>query len=128
MMDPPGFALENFDAVGRWRETDAGRAVDASGTLADGTVVDGPAALREAILSRPEIFAGTVTQKLLTYALARGLEPSDMPAVRAIVRDAANDDYRFSALVLGVVRSAPFRLQSSAGEATIAMLAEPAGQ
>jgi hypothetical protein len=110
-MDPPGFALENFDPVGRWRNTDAGRPVDASGTLADGTSVVGPSALREAILSRPEIFVGTVTEKLMTYALARGLEPEDMPAVRAIVRAAANDDYRFSALVLGVVRSVPFQMK-----------------
>jgi hypothetical protein len=128
-MDPPGFALENFDAIGRWRVTDAGRPVDATGMLTDGTVVDGPVALREAILSRPEIFVGTVTQKLLTYALARGLEPSDMPTVRAIVRDAADDDYRFSALVLGIVRSTPFRMQDAApAAATTAMLAEPAAQ
>jgi hypothetical protein len=109
-MDPPGFALENFDAVGRWRDTDAGRAVDATGKLSDGTEVAGPAALREAILSRPELFAGTLTKKLMTYALARGLEPEDMPAVRAIVRAAAKDDYRFSALVLGIVQSVPFRM------------------
>ena len=106
---PLGYALENFDPIGRWRETDAGRAVDASGTLADGTQIHGPAALRDAILSRPDIFVGTVTQKLMTYALARGVEPQDMPAVRAIVRDAAQDDYKFSALVLGVVNSVPFQ-------------------
>jgi hypothetical protein len=129
-MDPPGFALENFDAIGRWRETDAGRPVDATGTLADGTVVDGPSALRAAILSRPDIFVGTVAQKLMTYALARGLEPGDMPAVRAIVRDAAADDYRFSALVLGIVQSAPFRMQEQApaAAATTARLAELPGQ
>jgi hypothetical protein len=110
-MDPPGFALENFDPLGRWRRTDAGQAVDASGTLADGTPVDGPRALREAIVSRPEIFVGTVTEKLMTYALARGLEPDDMPAVRAIVRAAAADEYRFGALVLGIVRSVPFQMR-----------------
>ena len=88
-MDPPGFALENFDAVGRWRELDAGRSVDARGSLPDGVELTGPAELREAILGRPELFARTVTQKLMTYALARGLEPEDMPAVRAIVRAAA---------------------------------------
>ncbi|HEX5047541.1 MAG TPA: DUF1592 domain-containing protein [Gammaproteobacteria bacterium] len=109
-MDPPGFALENFDAVGRWRDTDAGRPVDATGKLSDGTEVSGPAALREAILNRPEVFAGTLTKKLMTYALARGLEPEDMPAARAIVRAAAKDDYRFSALVLGIVQSVPFRM------------------
>jgi hypothetical protein len=117
-MDPPGFALENFDPVGRWRETDGGRPIDASGTLADGTPITGPAALREAILSRPEVFAGTVTQKLMTYALARGLEPEDMPAVRAIVRAAAEDDYRFSALVLGVVRSVPFQMKEQPVDAS----------
>jgi hypothetical protein len=109
-MDPPGFALENFDAVGRWRDTDAGRPVDATGKLSDGTEVAGAAALREAILGRPELFAGTLTKKLMTYALARGLEAEDMPAARAIVRAAAKDDYRFSALVLGIVRSVPFRM------------------
>ncbi len=88
-MDPPGFALENFDPVGRWRETDGGRPIDASGTLAGGVPITGPIALREAIISRPEIFVGTVTQKLMTYALARGLEPEDMPAVRGVVRAAA---------------------------------------
>jgi hypothetical protein len=109
-MDPPGFALENFDAVGRWRDMDAGRPVDATGKLTDGTEVAGPAALRDAILSRPELFVGTLTKKLMTYALARGLEPEDMPAVRAIVRGAANNDYRFGALVLGIVQSVPFRM------------------
>jgi len=124
-MDPPGFALENFDAIGRWRETDVGRPVDARGVLADGTEVDGPAELREAILARPDVFVRTLTQKLMTYALARGLEPEDMPAVRAIVRAAADDDYRFSALVLGIVRSVPFRMkeQSPAAAATTAMVA-----
>jgi hypothetical protein len=125
-MDPPGFALENFDAVGRWRATDAGRPVDARGTLADGTEVEGPSALREAILSRPEIFVGTVTQKLMTYALARGLEPTDMPAVRGVVRSAAKDDYRFSALVFGIVKSVPFQMkeQPPTAVATTAMAAE----
>jgi hypothetical protein len=110
-MDPPGFALENFDAIGRWRTTDAGRPVDARGALAGGTEVHGPSELREAILGRPEVFARTVTQKLMTYALARGLEPEDMPAVRAIVRDATEDDYRFGALVLGIVQSVPFQMR-----------------
>jgi hypothetical protein len=110
-MDPAGFALENFDPVGRWRASDAGQPVDASGALADGTKVAGPSALREAILARPEIFVGTVTEKLMTYALARGLEPEDMPAVRGIVRAAAKDGYKFSALVLGVARSVPFQMR-----------------
>src|SRR5690606_2890642 len=108
---PPGFALEHFDALGRWRDSDAGMPIDSVATLPDGTVIDGPAALRAAILARPELFIGTVTEKLLTYALARGLEASDMPAVREIVRAAANDDYRFSAIVLGVVESVPFTMR-----------------
>jgi hypothetical protein len=120
-MDPAGFALENFDPVGRWRASDAGRPVDASGMLADGTPVTGPSALREAILARPEIFVGTVTEKLMTYALARGLEPEDMPAVRAVVRAAAKDDYKFSALVLGIVRSVPFQMRAAEPAATTAM-------
>jgi hypothetical protein len=110
-MDPPGFALEGFDAIGRWRDSDAGEPVDSAATLPDGTAVDGPASLRAAILARPEIFVGTLTQKLMTYALARGLEPTDMPAVRKIVRDARDDDYRFGAVVLGVVESVPFTMR-----------------
>ena len=82
-MDPIGFALENFDAVGAWRTRDAGGPIDASGELADGTKVDGVVTLRQALLSRPEVFVGTMTEKLLTYALGRGLDDHDMPAVRA---------------------------------------------
>jgi mono/diheme cytochrome c family protein len=117
MIDPAGLALENFDAVGAWRTRDGGTRgtpVDASGQLVDGTKVDGVVALREALLRDPEIFVGTVTEKLLTYALGRGLTASDMPAVRAIVRDARRDDYRFSSIVLGIIRSAPFQMRSSA--------------
>jgi hypothetical protein len=112
VMDPPGFALENFDAIGRWRDTTNGRPVDARAALADGREVDGPAELREAILERPDIFVRTFTQKLMTYALARGIEAEDMPAVRGIVRAAAEDDYRFSSIVLGIVHSVPFSYQS----------------
>jgi hypothetical protein len=117
MIDPAGLALENFDAVGAWRTRDGGTRgtpVDASGQLVDGTKVDGVVALREALLRDPEIFVATVTEKLLTYALGRGLTASDMPAVRAIVRDARRDDYRFSSIVLGIVRSAPFQMRSAA--------------
>ena len=123
-MDPAGFALENFDPVGRWRRTDAGRPIDAGGSLPGGAKVSGPAELRAAILSRPELFVSTVTRKLMTYALARGLEPADMPAVRAVVRGAAKDHYKFSALVLGVVRSVPFQMreQPAAADATTAMM------
>ncbi len=127
-MDPAGFALENFDAVGRWRDTDGAQPVDASGGLPGGAAITGPAGLREAIVRRPELFADTMTQKLMLYALARGLEPTDMPAVRAIVRDAARDDYKFSALVLGIVRSVPFQMKQQPAEAgaTVAALGAPA--
>jgi hypothetical protein len=111
VMDPLGFSLENFDAIGTWRTRDHGAAVDASGTLFDGSTVTGPATLREALMKRPQQFAGTMTERLLTYALGRSLTANDMPVVRRIVRDAAASDYRFSALVLGVVRSAPFTMR-----------------
>jgi cytochrome c5 len=111
VMDPIGFALENFDAVGAWRTEEAGGPIDASGELADGTKVNGVVTLRKALVSRPEVFAGVMTEKLLTYALGRGLGYRDMPAVRAIVRNAAENDYRFSTLILGVVRSTPFQMR-----------------
>ena len=93
VMDPIGFALENFDATGAWRTEEFGAPIDATGQLADGTNVNGVVSLRNAILARPEVFAGTVTEKLMIYALGRGLDPYDMPAVRAIVRDAASHNY-----------------------------------
>jgi hypothetical protein len=108
-MDPLGFALENFDAIGRWRDSDAGQSIDASSTLPGGIAVSGPSGLREAILSRPELFVSTFTEKLMVYALGRRLEAEDMPTVRRIVREAASDDYRFGAIVLGIVRSAQFQ-------------------
>ncbi len=113
LMDPVGFSLENYDAIGRWRTTDAGAAVDASGNLPDGTKFVGGAALQKALLHRPEIFVSTLTEKLLTYALGRGVESFDEPSVRKIVRDSANDDYRFSSLILGIVNSMPFQMRSS---------------
>ncbi len=109
VMDPIGFALENFDAIGQWRTKEPGGAIDASGQMANGAKVDGPISLREALTQNPEQFAGLVTEKLLTYALGRGLEPYDMPIVRQIVRNAAAENYRFSAIVLGVAESTPFR-------------------
>ncbi len=113
VIDPPGFALENFDSVGRWRNTGAdGAPLDVAGTLADGSQVSGPAALREAILSRPNAFATVVTEKMLTYALGRGLEPADMPVVRRIVKKAAQNDYRLSSIVMGIVESAPFQMRT----------------
>jgi mono/diheme cytochrome c family protein len=112
-IDPVGFALENFDAVGQWRTaTREGLAIDAAGVLADGTPVDGPTALRRALLARPDVFVGTVTQKLMIYALGRGLEPVDMPVVRGIVKDAAPGKYAMQSLVLGIVRSAPFQMRT----------------
>ncbi len=118
VMDPLGFALENFDAIGEWRSQDrfAGTAIDASGQLIDGTAVSGPIDLRKALMRRPEQFVQTMTEKLMTYALGRSVEYYDMPAVRQIVRDAARDNYRFSSIVMGIVRSAPFQMRKTAGE------------
>jgi hypothetical protein len=119
VLDPIGFALEHFDAVGAWRTRDGGtlgEPIDASGRLVDGTPVDGVVALRQALVREPETFVRTLAEKLVTYAVGRGLAATDMPVVRAVVRDAAREDYRFAALVLGVVRSAPFRMRM-AGEA-----------
>jgi hypothetical protein len=113
-MDPIGLALENFDAVGAWRTREAGATIDVSGELADGTKVNGVVDLRNAILSRPEMFAGTLAEKLLIYGLGRGLDDRDMPAVRAIVRDAAQNNYRMSSLILGVIRSTPFQMRTAA--------------
>jgi hypothetical protein len=114
MMDPLGLALENFDGVGRWRTlSESGEPIDASGRMPDGTTFVGPAGLKQALLASPR-FVPTLAEKLLTYALGRGLEYYDAPAVRRIVRDAARDDYRFSALVVGIVRSTPFRMRTAA--------------
>jgi mono/diheme cytochrome c family protein len=118
VMDPLGFALENFDAIGEWRGRDrhAGTAIDASGQLADGTPVSGPADLRKALMRRPEQFVQTMTEKLMTYALGRSVAYYDMPAVRQIVRDTARDNYRFSSIVLGIVNSVPFQMRKAAAE------------
>jgi hypothetical protein len=114
LMDPAGLSMENFDAIGRWRtRTESGSAVDASGALPDGAEFTGMSGLRTALLRRPELFVGTLTEKLMTYGLGRGLEYSDAPSVRAIVRDAQAQDYRFSSLVLGIVRSDPFQMRMS---------------
>ena len=113
MMDPPGFAMEHFDAIGRWRDTDEhGATVDAAGALADGTEIDGPAALRRAVLAGETSFVRTVTEKLLTYATGRRMVAADQPAIRKIVTDAA-DDYRWSSIILGVVESLPFQMRRS---------------
>jgi hypothetical protein len=115
MMDPLGFSLENFDAVGAWRSRDHGVPIDASGTLIDGSAVRGPATLRDAIMKRPEQFVGTMTERLLTFAIGRSLVAADMPAVRAIVRESAANRYRFSSMVLAVVGSAPFQMRTVPG-------------
>jgi hypothetical protein len=111
VMDPIGLGLENFDAVGKWRTKEPGGVIDAHGQLVDGTPIDGVVQLREALTKDPEQFARVFTERLLTYALGRGLEAADMPTVRQIVREAEGDDYRFSALVKGIVNSVPFRMR-----------------
>ena len=115
LMDPIGFALENFDAVGGWRTRDAGAAIDASGQLSDGTNVNGVATLRQAVVKRSDVFVRTMTEKMLIYALGRGLTSHDMPVVRGIVRNAARQNYKFSTLVLGIVNSAPFQMRIKPG-------------
>jgi hypothetical protein len=111
IMDPIGFALENFDLVGTWRDRDGRTPIDATGQLVDGTALHGPADLRLALLTRSEAFVTAATERLLTYALGRPTEYYDMPTVRAIVRRAAANDYRFSSLVLGIAESMPFRMK-----------------
>jgi hypothetical protein len=110
-MDPIGFSLENYDAVGKWRNMFAGVEVDASGLLPDGAAFDGRQGLEQLMLERPDDFVGTVTEKLLTYALGRGVEYYDMPTVRSIVRAAREDNYTWSSVLLGVIESAPFQMR-----------------
>jgi hypothetical protein len=119
IMDPIGFALENFDGIGRWRTEDDGAKIDPSGTLFNGAQVSGPVALREMLTSRPEVFAQVMTERMLTYALGRGLEYYDMPVVRKIVRESATQNYRFSSLVLGVVNSIPFQMKTKKAPETV---------
>ena len=113
LMDPVGFSLENYDAIGRWRTTDQDAPIDASGSLPDGSEFTGVVGLKQALLSKPELFVNTLTEKLLTYGLGRGLESYDAAAVRKIVRDAGTNDYRFSSLILGIVNSTPFQMRRS---------------
>jgi hypothetical protein len=121
VMDPLGFALENFDGIGAWRAKEPGGAIDPTGKLADGSAVDGPVALRAAIMRHSDQFVRTVTEKLMTYGLGRGLEYYDMPVVRGIAQDAARKNYRFSAIVAGIVNSSPFRQKAPlAGPALVA--------
>jgi mono/diheme cytochrome c family protein len=116
LMDPIGVSLENFDAVGAWRTRETNGPVDASGRLADGSDITGVSTLRDALMRRPEVFVATLTQKLLTYALGRGLDDRDMPAVRQIVRDASQHGYRFSSVVLGIATSVPFQMRASSDD------------
>ena len=112
-MDPAGLSMENFDAIGRWRETDRGAPIDATGSLPGSEDFGGVAGLRQTLVDRPDVFATTATEKLLIYALGRGLAPSDAAAVRAITTSAADDDYRLPSLILGVVQSTPFQMRRS---------------
>jgi hypothetical protein len=111
VMDPLGFSLENFDAVGQWRINDDGSQIDPSGTVFNGAKVDGPMALRKMLTGNPDVFAKVLTEKLMTYALGRGVEYSDMPTVREILRESARNEYRFSSIVLGIVKSTPFEMK-----------------
>ncbi|HWA09669.1 MAG TPA: DUF1592 domain-containing protein [Opitutaceae bacterium] len=113
LIDPAGFALENFDAIGRWRVTEEGIPIDATGGLPDGSKCDGVAGLENGLAAHPEVFTTTMTEKLLTFALGRGVEPYDAPAIRQIVRQAKAQDYKFSSLILGIVNSTPFKMRKS---------------
>jgi hypothetical protein len=112
-MDPVGLALENFDALGRWRDREAGEQIDASGGLPDGSEFAGPDGLEQALLDRPELFVRTLTENLMTFALGRGVEYYDAPAVRRIVSEAQSEDFRFSSIVLGIVKSTSFQMRTS---------------
>ena len=113
IMDPVGFALENFDAIGQWRTEEHGSPINATAKLVDGTEINGAIDLRNALLKYSDRFAQTTTEKLMTYALGRGLEYYDMPTVRAIARGAAKDDYRFSSIIIGIVESAAFQMRAA---------------
>jgi mono/diheme cytochrome c family protein len=113
VMDPIGFSLENFDATGHWRTNDEGAKIDPTGTLFNGAALDGVNGLRRELVSRPEVFVGVMTEKMMTYALGRGVEYYDMPAVRKVVQDAGKTNYKFSSIVLGVVKSAPFQMKEA---------------
>jgi hypothetical protein len=114
-MDPIGFALENFDAIGHWRERDSDQPVNVSGVLPDGTKIEGVAGLKQALLKQPEQFVSTVAEKLLMYSTGRNVQYYDAPAIRKIVRGAAPGNYKFSSLVVGVVKSAPFQMRQAKG-------------
>jgi len=112
IMDPVGFAMENFDGVGRWRAKEDQQPIDATGTLFTGAKIDGINGLRREIATRPDVFVGVLTERMLTYALGRTLDHDDMPVLRSIVRDAARHNYSFASIVLGVANSVPFRMRT----------------
>ena len=127
VMDPLGFALENFDGVGEWRVKETGGNIDSTGQLGTGAAVDGPVGLRKAILAQPEMFVRTLTDKLMTYGLGRGVEHKDKPIVRDVTRDAASQNYRFSSIVLGIVKSAPFQMKKAQTDAIRVSWLPPSG-
>jgi hypothetical protein len=120
IMDPLGFSLENFDLIGKWRDNDSGVPIDSSGVLVDGTPVRGVADLRRALLSRSDAFVTTTMERLMTYALGRPVEYTDMPTLRAIVRDSGKNDYRFSTMIVGVVKSPAFQMKVKKVQTTAA--------
>jgi hypothetical protein len=120
-MDPIGFSLEHFDLDGRWRDRDGTSPIDASGQLVDGTRLNGVNDLRAALLARSDSFMTSLIERLLTYALGRRVEYYDQPAIRKILRDSKRADYHFSAVVLGIVQSLPFRMQGGAIPASMAL-------
>jgi len=124
-MDPIGFGLENFDAIGQWRTEDGKFPIEATGTLTNGKTFRGSAELVDVLAQQPEAFAGAISEKMLTYALGRGLEPYDRPAVKTITDSLARNDYRFSSLVLSIVQSLPFQARTSQWKATQAIEAAP---
>ena len=123
VMDPLGFALENFDGVGEWRTKDRSGPIDATGQLADGSRVDGPVSLRRALLKNPEMFARVLSEKLMTYALGRGVEYYDEPTIRAIAREASKQNYRFSSIVAGIAKSPAFQMKTATGAANVTAMA-----
>ena len=114
IFEPIGLGMENFDAVGSWRTQDGDSPIDPTGVLVDGTKIEGIASLRNSLVGRSDQFARVVTEKMLTYALGRGVEYQDMPTVRSIVRESAPGKYKFTSIVMGIVKSAPFQMNTKA--------------
>jgi Protein of unknown function (DUF1585)/Protein of unknown function (DUF1588) len=123
-MDPIGFALEHFDAVGRWRDDDGGKPIDPKSELADGRVIDGLEGVKSLLLARPELFVSALTEKLMMYALGRNVQYYDAPAIRSVVRAAARENYDFESIVQGIVESVPFQYRTAGAEASEGVVAE----